>query len=920
MLNEYKRKRNFKLTSEPGPGKAKANNELADLTFVIQKHSATRLHYDFRLEIDGVLVSWAVPKGPSLDPADKRLAVRTEDHPLDYASFEGTIPKGSYGAGPVIVWDNGTYTPDDNDELNWNDRAAAEKRMRAGLKSGKLSFTLRGKKLQGSWALVRLKNTKNDWLLIKHHDRFAQTNKNILLEERSVMSDRTIEDIETGRKTVDKTDLSLLAGARKSVMPTAVTPMLATLADQAFDNSQWIFEPKLDGIRAISFINQRKLSMVSRQGLDLTKRFAALAKELAHNHTQSGLILDGEVVALDEHGKSSFQLLQQSAGLRHLSKGVSSQTPAAIVYYVFDILYLNGFDLRGVSLLQRKKILKSSLVTSEHVRLIDYFPQKGKATYAACIKNGFEGTMAKKIDGIYESGRSRDWLKFKNTNTAEFIIAGYKKGQGSRAKSFGALLLGYYDPDGRLLYAGNVGTGFDRRLLDDLMSTFESLTSKTMPFSQKPPGQNDVTWLKPKLVAEIKFAEWTQDKRLRAPVFMHVREDIAPLDVGKAKVVHVGQNKKTVKHAHSPARAPIQAVDKKENASVFGIIEQLKDAGDELNADIDGYSISFTHLNKVYWPAEQGHDAITKRDLLIYYAQVAPFLIPHMKDRPVTLLRFPNGYNNGKFYQKHFEHHPPAFVETCRLYSEQNHTDQEYILCNNLPTLLWLGQIADLELHTWAARVNPEPDARKISTKCTGGLDQIKRSILNYPDYIFFDLDPYIYSGKEVKGAEPELNRAAFEKTCEVALIVKEMLDPLNMEAYLKTTGKTGLHIYLPIIRKYDYDTVRSVAETIGRAIVQKYPKLVTMEWSVAKRTDKIFFDHNMNSRGKTLRSIYSAAAAPGAPVSIPISWQEIGKIYPSDYTIKTTPQRLAQYGDLWVDILKNKVDLKSSFKTAAAK
>jgi bifunctional non-homologous end joining protein LigD len=407
--------------------------------------------------------------------------------------------------------------------------------------------------------------------------------------------------------------------------------------------------------------------------------------------------------------------------------------------------------------------------------------------------------------------------------------------------------------------------------------------------------------VKPELVVEVKFANWTQEGRLRAPVFLRVRDDRPPRDV----TVTVTE---PVKTGGGAALA----------SEVDGVLEQLASKREKFLLNVEGHKLSVTNLDKELWPRRGRKRGLTKRDLLVYLAKVSPHLLPHLRDRPLTLVRYPNGIQQGSFYQRHSETLPP-FVETVRLFSSHNDSDTEHLMCNNLPSLLWLGQLAVLELHSWYSRVDPEPDGHEHSLDFAGSKEQIERSLLNYPDFIVFDLDPYIYSGKEAKGDEPELNRKAFAKTCEVALWLKDVLDSLSLSSFIKTTGKTGLHVYVPILRQLDYASARAACETIERYVLQAHPRDVTMEWSVDKRPGKVFLDHNQNVRGKTLASVYSPRAIPEAAVSMPLRWDELGGVYPTDFTITNAPHRLAEVGDLWADILEAKRDLEGLLSAVEA-
>jgi bifunctional non-homologous end joining protein LigD len=898
-LSEYRRKRDFKRTGEPPAKKAASKGPL---TFVVQKHRARALHYDFRLELDGVLKSWSVPKGPSLDPADKRLAVMVEDHPIDYASFEGAIPKGEYGAGEVIIWDSGTYSPDEGGELLFNDRAAAEKKIRQGLKNGKLSIFLRGSKLKGSWTLVKIAKRERDWLLIKHRDEHARAGEDILKKEKSAASGRTIEDIKNkGGDDPPPTapaDLKAIPGARKAPFPATIAPMLASLTGGPFSRPDWIYEPKLDGFRIITLIRGGKAVLLSRNGNNVTAKYSILVPELSRQPA-SELVLDGEIIALDDKGKQCFQCLQnyiKSVG----RKDGAEAGGFPLVYYVFDILYLDGFDLRGAVLRYRKELLKKVFSPGQQVRLIEYFEKDGETVYKAAVKNGLEGVVAKQIDSLYLSGkRSPDWLKVKATLSDEFVIGGYSVApEGARKTTFSSLLLGYYDKKGKLTFAGHVGTGFDERLLGEMKKRLDTLQSKTNPFIEVPPLNAATTWVKPELVAEVKFSEWTRDGRLRAPVFMRLREDKSPQEVRRTETVVVEKPvKKTGRSRQADPPGDDPPLDSGKSDSVLA---QLKNPGNDFTIEVEGHKINLSNTDKILWSGRGRLPGFTKRDLLEYLVRAAPYLLTHLKDRPLTLSRYPDGLEGEHFWQKHWGHPLPDFIRRIDI-KEEKGTRSEYLICENLATLLWLGQVANLEFHSWFSRASAVPEMPK--GKSTD-------YYLDYPDFIIFDLDPYIYSGKERRGDEPELNRAGFDRAGEIAFLLKEILDELGLDAYIKTSGKTGLHIHVPIKRNLTYASVRATAKTLGQYLVQRHPEDVTTEWAQEKRRGKIFVDYAQNVRGKTLASAYSPRPASGAPVSTPLRWTELGKVYPTDFNLKTVPERLKKTGDLWADILKAKKDL----------
>ena len=901
-LERYEEKRDFSGTNEPAPHAQERRP--GALTFVVQKHAASRLHYDFRLEFGGALKSWAAPKGPSTDNNEKRLAVLVEDHPLDYASFEGVIGDGNYGAGQVIVWDMGIYSPDEGG-LSWHDREDAERRMLAGLHAGKLSFTLRGHKLQGSWTLVRTTRGPNEWLLIKHRDAYTDTERDVLDDGRSIVCGLTIEQLQSGRLP----DPSLAAGAvsfgKPARMPRTLKPMLAHAVDGVFSLPGWLFEPKLDGFRALAFLQDGNVRLFSRTGKDMTRNFRGIADDLSvlpHNE----MILDGEIVALGQDGLPDFVLLQGNSGMPK-APGAESASPAAptIAYYPFDILYLDGRDLRQAQLHQRKQALRLAVPPSERIRSVEYVEGEGEAFYRAAGQLGLEGIVAKRKDSRYNAGeRSRDWLKIKQTFSQEFVIAGYTRGEGERAETFGAVVLGYYD-SGTLTYAGRAGSGFTQQTLQSTLAVLEPLRTDACPFPIAPAdlASLQVTWVQPERAAQVKFSQWTGDSVLRVPVFLGLRDDVQPRAIVREMPEPVAS---VMGEAAADARA-----DSRE------VVEQLARIRKNGHVEIGGQRFAVTNMDKVFWPETEGRAAVTKGDMLRYYAQVAPHLLPHLQDRPLTMTRYPNGIEGGSFYQKRWENDLPPFAETVRLFSSAAEGDVDYLVVNNLATLIWLAQLADLELHPWLSRTAIEPDAAHLRESFTGSKEELRQSVLNYPDFIVFDLDPYIYSGEEKAGEEPELNRRAFAKGAEVALALKGLLDQLSLSSFLKTSGKTGLHIYVPILREYDYTVTRKACELIGRFLLRQRPRDLTMEWSVSKRTGKIFLDHNMNVMGKNMASVYSLRPLPGAPVSVPLRWDELPDVYPSDFNIDTAHQRLADVGDLWVDILGAKHDLRRLLEAA---
>jgi len=904
-LDAYQAKRDFARTAEPRPA-SPSEPSGGPLTFVVQKHAARRLHYDVRLELDGVLKSFPIPKGPSYNPRDKRLAVMTEDHPLEYAAFEGLIPAGEYGGGQVIVWDAGIYGPEIDERPCW-DRQLAQARVRHCIERGKLSVFFHGQKLRGGWTFVRTRS--GDWLCLKKQDATADPALDVTAQDRSVLSGLTIADLQAGRLPAPQTrrrspllEAAALPGATPASGPPPLAPMLPTATERPFSDPLWLFEPKLDGFRIMAVVRGGEARLFSRRELEATDQYPWLVRELEQQPYRD-VVLDGEVVAVDGTGRPSFQLMQNRA----------SDARQPLYYYVFDVLHLDGVDVRGVPLEQRRALLRQIAVPGERLRVVDAVDGDGAALYEAALRHGMEGVVAKRRDSRYESGRrSTAWLKVKATHTEEFVVGGYTRGEGARSDTFGSLLLGCFQPGANTLtFVGHVGTGFDARGLRDVLRRLDALRAERSPFDGPIPttgrwgsrrADGAVTWLRPELLAEVKFAERTDDGILRTPVFLRLRDDKAPSDARPVVAV--------APPATRPRTPPLPpGVVEVDEGSQY-VLAQLEQTGARLHLEVDGSVIPVTNLDKDLWPAHDGQRPLTKRDLLRYLVAVAPALLRHLRDRPLTLVRYPNGIDGVHFYQKHYDQSRPAFVETVRLYSDHNAGDGDYILGNSLATLVWLGQLADLEFHTWYSRVTPEPDAGGLSTRFDGSLDAMLASTLNYPDFLVFDLDPYLYSGSEPRGAEPELHRDGFAATCQAALWLKEILDALSLASFVKTTGRTGLHVYVPIVRNLDYGATHTIAETLARFLAQSHPREVTVEWAVSKRTGKVFADYNQNVRGKTLASIYSPRVLPRAAVSMPIDWQEVGSVFPTDFTILTAPARLKQRGDLWRDILDRKQDL----------
>ena len=896
-LDQYARMRDFSRTPEPPPAQVKRTGPL---TFTIQKHAARRLHYDLRLEIDGVLVSWPVPKGPSYEPHERRLAIQTEDHPYDYGTFEGVIPEREYGAGQVIVWDAGTYTVIEDDHTpDFRDRARAERLARDGLQRGHLSVFLNGRKLKGGWSLIRTRGSgpKSEWFFVKRRDGLEDPRREVTAEDRSVLSGLRIEDLQAGQPPPRNPHASLrptaesVRGARRTEFPKPYEPMLPTLTQEIFQRKDWLYEPKLDGYRVLAFVDRGKVHLHSRGGQAYEDRYPEIARALAVQPVDQA-VFDGEVVALGPDGRMSFQRLQNRA----------ADPQSVLRYYAFDMLYLDGFDLRDVQLADRKPLLHAVLAPIGGVEEVAAFDD-GVTLFRAAAASGLEGVVAKKRDSIYEPGkRVRTWLKIKTSRTDEFVIVGYTSGTGRRSDTLGSLILGSYDENGKLRYAGHVGTGFDEAGLHDMLRRLQPLRRKTSPLDGPIPRGGAASraggtgvWVEPKIVAEIKYSERTEDGRLRHPVFVRVREDKPAKDVRPQVVVE----------------PPVSQASSDGSDEISAALETLDNNSETMRLRLDGHDVRLTNLNKVFWPAYEQRRPLTKRDLVRYFLLIAHVVLPHLRDRPVTMTRFPNGIHSPRFYQKSPKEGTPPFVERFTSFSEDNNADVEYFVCNNVATLVWLAQVADLELHVTHTRIVTEPDAPSLSTRFTGSVEQVERSPLNYPDFLVTDLDPYIYSGKERPGGEPELNPEGFVRACEVARWYRDMLEGIGLHPFIKTTGRTGLHLYVPIARTLDYDSVRAIAETLARRVLAAHPNEVTVEWAVSARTGKVFLDYNMNRRSASLAATYSPRAVDWAGVSTPLRWDELDDVYPTQFDILNVPDRLAQTGDIWQHILDARVDLR---------
>jgi bifunctional non-homologous end joining protein LigD len=804
-LDEYRRKRVFTKTPEPPaavhPGEGNR--------FFIQRHSARRLHYDLRLEMDGVLKSWALPNGPTLDPAMKRLAVHVEDHPLDYGNFEGTIPAGNYGAGKVILWDRGTY--------EWTgDKPPAEQ-----WKAGDLKIRFHGQKLLGEFALVRTNRAGGkDWLLIKKKDFAVRPGWNPEDDIRSVLQG----------------PVSSIEGAVEKEMPGKLEPMLATLSDKLPSGTDWLYEVKWDGYRALCFLEDGKARMVSRRGNPMDKQFPEVAQALPEAVRAKSAILDGEIVALDENGAPSFQLLQNRVGFH---KSIKGGKPSALNFFAFDLLYLDGYDLRGAALIDRRNLLQSIILPNAVIRYSDHFAGKGSELLQAVREKGLEGILAKHARSRYESRRSPEWIKIKVTSQQDFVICGFIHGE---REFFGSLVLGLYK-DKELVYAGNVGSGFTQASLKAVYEKLEPLITKKAVLSDVPKDIGAVTWVKPELVCVVKFSAWTDDQRLRAPVFQGLRLDALPQETVREQ-------------PESPAEPAASAPE----------AESLLPAdATELALTIDGQRLKFTNLKKVFYPA----DGYTKRDVVNFYAAVAPLLVPHLQGRPLSLKRYPNGIESEYFFQKEVAASFPDWLHTEEVPVDEKSTTR-MVICDDKAGLLFLANLGCIDQNPWMSR--------------WGSLEN--------PDFILIDLDPY---------------HCGYDRIVEAAQLVHEKLELIGLAGYPKTTGGNGMHVYIPLEPRYTYAHSRTFAELLSRWVTAERPELFTTPRNVAARQKgKVYFDWMQNAEGKTISAPYVLRAHPGAPVATPLSWDEVRPgLKPQQFHIGNVLRRFDRVGDLFSDVLK---------------
>jgi bifunctional non-homologous end joining protein LigD len=664
--------------------------------------------------------------------------------------------------------------------------------------------------------------------------------------------------------------------------------------EKAFDSKEWVFEVKWDGVRAILFKNNNNIQIQSRNGNDITRLYPEIvnAAKLSLRDGKS-TIIDGEIVVLNEKGVPDFHTHQHRMHIQNPHEIMSLSVKNPSTYYVFDILYNENENLEGLGYLERRQLLSSVLKTNDTIRISEYIDEKGTKILSSSKELNLEGIVAKHKRSIYREGiRSRDWLKIKNTKTQDCVIIGYTRGLGSRVSHFGSLVLAVYcAEEKKLKFAGHAGTGFNDEMLAEIYLKLKALETHYRPVDKVPYLNRETIWLKPVLIAEVKFDEWTRDGILRAPVFLRLREDKKPeeciteADKPSSNLSQVGNEPKSTKTKNVHKSQEIRS-----NAIAKTVV---------------------TNPSKVYWKATKNHPAYLKRDLIDYYDKISDVILPHLEDRPLSLSRYPNGIYGKSFYQKDWDQKKPDYVATAKIHSEHRGDSINYIICNNKETLLWVANLGCIEMHPWYSRIK---DFRSCDTST---LLYEEKCGLNFPDFIVFDLDPYIYSGKEQKGEEPQYNITGFKAAVDIAHELKDIFRQLKINSYLKTSGKSGLHIYVPILNIYSYEQTKSFAEVIANIMVTKFPKKVTLEWSTSKRKGKVFFDYNQNARGKTIASIYSVRPTPDGTVSMPIDWKNIDRVHPTDFTITNAPDLIRKGDDAWYAILSDKQDIEKLISQA---
>jgi bifunctional non-homologous end joining protein LigD len=840
-LSKYRRKRSAAHTPEPFGREVSGPSPANSGTFVIQKHAARRLHYDFRLEMEGVLRSWAVPKGPSMNPADKHLAVAVEDHPLEYGDFEGVIPPGNYGAGSVIVWDRGVY-----EVIDPVGGDAAE-----AVRNGKLDIGMHGFKLNGAFTLVRTGGRRNadpkdkqNWLLIKKRDQYATTDDILEAHPRSVLSGLTIEELADApaaeRKIADNLARKDLPKLGKKLTWSDFPLTLAKTTAEPFDNDKWLFEIKYDGVRVLAIREGENTHLYARSGTEITNRYPEVVLAL-NSIALDRFVLDGEIVAPDERGRPSFQLLQRRMHVNDARSIARLGVAVPVSYYVFDLLGFDSFDTRTLPLEERKRLLGEIIHSEGPVRYCDHVIARGIDFYAAISEHDLEGVVAKLRDAPYRGTRTGDWLKIKRPLTREFVIGGYSDPDGTRTH-FGALLLGQYEADGSLRYTDKVGTGFNRDKLRKIYAMLEKRAQPESPFRKpaagEPTPERSAHFVRPELVCRVRLTEWTDSGGIRQPSFLGLVENADPRECkygGPGAIVELPED------AGYEIAAPAESSPKERGKLVTPAAAEPK--------------ATVTNPEKIFWPK----DGYTKGDLVAYYRAISKWMLPYLKDRPVMLTRYPDGIEGKMFYQKDAPAFAPQWIRTEKIYSEDSQREISYFILDSEEALAYVANLAAITIHIWSSRITH----------------------LERPDWLLFDIDP--------KGTT---TRCAVEVAREVA----DVLHEVGLEPCLKTSGQMGLHVVVGLAPKYTYDQAKMFSELVAQVVVSRIPRIATINRNPRTRNGRVYIDYLQLGHGKTIAAPFSVRPMPGAPVSAPMTWKELKpSLDPGIYNIETVPPRMSR-------------------------
>ncbi len=864
-LGKYRRKRSAASTPEPFGREVSSPSSTSSGTFVIQKHAARRLHYDFRLEMEGVLRSWAVPKGPSLNPADKHLAVAVEDHPLEYGDFEGVIPPGNYGAGSVIVWDRGVY--DVVDPVGGDAADAVRK--------GKIDIALHGFKLNGAFTLVRTggrhsadPKDKQNWLLIKKRDQYSTTDSVLEAHPRSVLSGLTIEELAEApaaeRRLADQLARQRLPELGDQLKYSDFPLTLAKTTEEPFDNDKWLFEIKYDGVRVLAIREGENTHLYARSGTDITNRYPEVVLAL-NSIALERFVLDGEVVAQDENGRPSFQLLQRRMHVNDARQIARLSVAVPVSYYVFDLLGFDRFDTRTLPLEERKRLLGELVHSEGPVRYCDHVIGRGKDFYAAISEHELEGVVAKLRDSPYRGARTGDWLKIKRPLTKHFVIGGYSDPEGTRTH-FGALLLGQYESDGALRYTDKVGTGFNRETLRKIHAMLQQRAQSTSPFRKpaaaEPTPERNAHFVRPDLVCKVRFTEWTDTGGVRQPSFLGLVEDVDPRECKyDGPGAQLESSPEAVNDTATEARADAEVKSSRDRAKLVAPAAATPKA-------------TVTNPEKVFWPKE----GYTKGDLVAYYRTISKWMLPYLKDRPVMLTRFPDGIEGKMFYQKDAPGFVPSWIRTEKVYSEDSQREISYFILDSEEALAYVANLAAITIHMWSSRI-PH---------------------LERPDWLLFDIDP--------KGTTTR-------RAVECALAVAAVLREVGLEPCLKTSGQMGLHVVVGLAPKYTYDQAKMFSELVAQVVVNRIPKVATINRNPNTRNGRVYIDYLQLGHGKTIAATFSVRPVPGAPVSAPMTWKELKpSLDPAVYNIETIPARMSRMKrDPFLDTIEKHASLEEA-------